>query len=76
MRNIKARFLGAFLICVCLLAVNPPLSLLADKQSHYRVAKECAEWSLPEKQYFEFFDQLMADSIKKQIANSPKLRGH
>jgi hypothetical protein len=40
------------------------------------VAKECAEWSLPEKQYFEFFDQLMADSLKEPIADSAKLSGN
>jgi hypothetical protein len=71
---------GRFFCIVCTFAflqiVFLHLPLLADEQSYYKVARECAEWALPESGYFKFIDYLMAESIKEQVATHPRLRSY
>lgn len=64
-------------ICSCLLLHFICVSFsFADEQSHYKIARGCAEWALQEKDYFAFIDTLMAESIKQQVVDDPSLLGY
>jgi hypothetical protein len=75
MRDTNRRCLAAVFICILTLFVTRS-QLCANEESHYAVARQCVEWALPGEDFFAFFDALMADSIKEQVADNVRFRGY
>jgi hypothetical protein len=75
MRDLHRRFHAAAFIYVLVLVFSGCL-LWANDGSHYPLARQCVEWALPGEDFFAFFDALMADSIKQQVADNVRFRGY
>jgi hypothetical protein len=75
-RNMPVIVLSLLLAFSWLSLMGRPVPALAEEEAHYKVAKECAAFALPEEEYYKFTDKLMADMVRQQVANSPKLLNH